>query len=186
VYDAASKWPSVCHYSLTQHRRFNFNSFSFCLYSALLDYSKELEYGDARVTDPSLSSWLTEKASGALFMGAVTLPSVFGYFVPAPGSGPDRATMEEGYMILHGRGVMKSKSDEKETRLTSEFKFNKDIGYLYTAALLVETGMLLLEKANGGTSPTSGGVVTPAVAFGSDMTSRIVDKLDSSWELKEA
>ena len=62
-----------------------------------------------------------------------------------------------------------------------DYFFNKDIGYLYTAALLAETGMLLLEKLGKG----NGGVMTPAVALGSDLTQRILKTMDTSFELKE-
>ena len=100
-------------------------------------------------------------------------------FLPQPGEGPDRQTMEEGYMTLHGRGVMIKNG--KETVLHSKFHFNKDIGYLYTAALLAETGMVLLEKLG----KVRGGVMTPAVALGSDLTQRILKTMDTSFELKE-
>jgi short subunit dehydrogenase-like uncharacterized protein len=65
--------------------------------------------------------------------------------------------------------------------LHSKFHFNKDIGYLYTAALLAETGMVLLEKHG----KLSGGVMTPAVALGSDLTQRILKTMDTSFEIKE-
>jgi short subunit dehydrogenase-like uncharacterized protein len=87
--------------------------------------------------------------------------------------------MEEGYMTLYGHGVIVK--NEKETTLHSKFHFNKDIGYLYTAALLVETGMVLLEKLG----KVNGGVMTPAVALGSDLTQRILKTMDTSFELKE-
>lgn len=89
--------------------------------------------------------------------------------------------MENGYLILHGLGVMRKLSDDKEEhRIQSTFQFNKDIGYLYTAALLVESGLLLLDSTT-----KQGGVMTPAVAFGSRLTSRIVERLDASFDIKE-
>jgi len=101
-------------------------------------------------------------------------------FLPQPGEGPDRQTMEEGYMTLHGRGIIVNK-DGKETNVMSKFHFNKDIGYLYTAALLAETGMVLLEKLG----KANGGVTTPAAALGSDLTQRILKTMDTSFEIKE-
>ena len=101
--------------------------------------------------------------------------------MPAPGEGPDRETMENGYLILHGLGVIRKMSPEKEEYcVQSKFQFNKDIGYLYTAALLVESGLLLLES-----STKRGGVMTPAAAFGNRLTARIVERLDATFEIKE-
>ena len=53
-----------------------------------------------------------------------------------------------------------------------------------TSELLVETGMLLVEKDKAGTL-TTGGVLTPAVAFGSDLTKRITTEMEVSFELQE-
>ncbi|GKY96458.1 hypothetical protein MPSEU_000605300 [Mayamaea pseudoterrestris] len=150
--------------------------------NALLQYNKSLQYGDAQLyKQSSLSSWLLQTSKTALLAAAIAAPSVFGRFLPSPGEGPDRETMENGYLILHGLGVMRKLSSEKEEiKIQSTFQFNKDIGYLYTAALLVETGLLLLESTTN-----QGGVMTPAVAFGSRLTERIVKELDASFEIKE-
>mmetsp|Transcript_16753 Transcript_16753/g.37670 ORF Transcript_16753/g.37670 Transcript_16753/m.37670 type:complete len:323 (-) Transcript_16753:46-1014(-) len=159
--------------------------------NALLGYNEEFHYGDARVSSKSLSSWLNEKKDTLLFASSMLAPSLFGNFLPSPGEGPLREDMENGYLILHGQGVMQKSSTEdgkgcyqKDTKLYTKFTFNKDIGYLYTAALLVETGMMLLEDKKS-LNPSVGGCVTPAVAFGSDLTQRILSKLDARWELKE-
>jgi short subunit dehydrogenase-like uncharacterized protein len=151
--------------------------------SALLQYNKSLEYGDAQLYKHStLTGWMLQTSKTALLAAAIAAPSIFGRFLPAPGQGPDRETMEEGYLILHGLGVMRKLSTDKdEYKIQSTFRFNKDIGYLYTAALLVETGLLLLESS----SSKQGGVMTPAVAFGSRLTQRIVKELDASFEIQE-
>ena len=49
-----------------------------------------------------------------------------------------------------------------------------------TAQMLVETGMLLLEKAG------PGGVLTPAVALGSDIVVRLEKELNAKLELSAA
>jgi short subunit dehydrogenase-like uncharacterized protein len=146
--------------------------------SALLHYSKDLEYGDAKLKNVSWGGKLQEMGIGLKLAAAICLPSMK-RFLPQPGEGPDRETMEAGYLILHGRGTMVIGS--KKTRLVSKFHFNKDIAYLYTAALLVETGMVLLEKRG----KVEGGVITPAVALGSNLTQRILEKMDTSFEIKE-
>ena len=107
--------------------------------------------------------------------------------LPQPGEGPDRQTMEDGYMTLYGRGVVKVLQDnngsEKQVTLESKFHFNKDIAYLYTADLLAETGMVMLEKINS--NQDKGGVLTPASALGSDLTQRILSTMDVTFELAE-
>jgi short subunit dehydrogenase-like uncharacterized protein len=148
-----------------------------------LQYNKSLEYGDAQLyKHSSLLGWVKQTSKTALLAAAIAAPPLFGRFLPAPGEGPDRATMESGYLILHGVGTMRKLSSEKEEfKLQSTFQFNKDIGYLYTAALLAETGILLLESTT-----KQGGVMTPAVALGSALTKRIVKELDASFDIKEA
>jgi short subunit dehydrogenase-like uncharacterized protein len=54
-----------------------------------------------------------------------------------------------------------------------------------TSELLVETGILLVEKDKAGTLTTAAGVVTPAVAFGSQLTQRITTEMDVSFDLQD-
>jgi short subunit dehydrogenase-like uncharacterized protein len=137
-----------------------------------------LKYGDAILDKNStVLGWLQRKANEGLLLAAIKAPTVFGRFLPQPGQGPDRETMEAGYLIVHGRAVMKK--GETTVNVKSEFVFKKDIAYLYTAALLVETGLLLLQ------SNRKGGVMTPAVALGSELTNRLCDVLDVTFEIKE-
>jgi short subunit dehydrogenase-like uncharacterized protein len=145
--------------------------------SALLHYSKDFQYGDAQLKNVSWTGKLQEMGTGLKLAAAIYLPPMK-RFLPQPGEGPDRETMEAGYLTLHGRGIMVG---DKETHLVSKFHFNKDTAYLYTAALLAETGMVLLEKRG----KVAGGVTTPAVALGSDLTQRILEKMDASFEIKE-
>jgi short subunit dehydrogenase-like uncharacterized protein len=48
--------------------------------------------------------------------------------------------------------------------------------------MLVETGMLLLERTTSSSKP-SGGVWTPASALGHDLTVRLIDRLDAKMEI---
>jgi short subunit dehydrogenase-like uncharacterized protein len=150
--------------------------------SALLGYSKDFKYGDSMVREDSWTSSFKQLGNGVALYAAVTLPSVFGSFLPQPGQGPDRDTMENGSLILHGIGSIGNDSD-KAKKVHAEFQFNKDVGYLYTAVLLVETGMLLLKKSNS--NSLKGGCVTPAVALGHDLTERIVTEMDATFTIKE-
>jgi short subunit dehydrogenase-like uncharacterized protein len=162
------------------------SSSSFFLLSALLHYSKDFQYGDAQLKNASWMGRVQEMGMGLKLAAAICLPPMK-RFLPQPGEGPDRETMEAGYLTLHGRGIIITVGDDddddnnKETHLVSKFHFNKDIAYLYTAALLVETGMVLLEKRG----KIAGGVMTPAVALGSDLMQRILEKMDATFEIKE-
>ena len=187
--------PNGVHYSsLTRFpNRILFSNFLAShrlLYSALLQYSKNLEYGDSLVSDDSWESWFLRLRLKVTVGAAVALPALFAPFVPQPGEGPDRATMEAGYATIHGHGTAvvsePSSSDAGENilktlNIAAKFRFNKDIGYLYTAAFLVEVGMLLKDKSGY----IAGGVKTPAAALGSDLTQRLLDKLDCSLEICE-
>ena len=148
--------------------------------SALIGYSKEFKYGDAMLQQESLSGWMKQMGSTIVTAGYIYVPSVFGYFVPKPGEGPSREDMENGFLKLHGFGTMVDK-DGNSKKLTSKFTFNKDTGYLYTAVLLVETGMLLVEKYGS----LAGGCKTPASALGNDLTQRILKEMDTSFDMKE-
>ena len=160
----------------------------YSIASALLQYSPQLEYGDSFIEHTGWSVWVNQLAFSAVLGAAVVVP-FFGRFLPSAGEGPAREDMESGFLTLHTRATMISNTAKdqpaKETKLEATFHFNKDTGYLYTAALLVECGMLLLEKERSG-EIGSGGVLTPASAFGADLLPRILRELDATWELKES
>jgi short subunit dehydrogenase-like uncharacterized protein len=147
----------------------------------LLGYSKELKYGDARIKTESFTGWIRGKGTTLLVGAAVAAPSIFQQFLPKPGDGPSREDMENGFLKVRGFGTMVEKDGQQKHNLASTFQFNKDTGYLYTAVLLVETGMLLVEKCG----TLSGGCKTPASALGNDLTQRIVKEMDASFEVKE-
>ena len=85
--------------------------------------------------------------------------------------------MDAGYLKLHARGKMVDRASGKETALKSTYSFPYDTGYLMTAQMLVETGMLLLEKKG------AGGVLTPAVALGSDIVVRLDKELNAKYAI---
>ena len=155
--------------------------------NALLGYAPTLRYGDSRlsVTGQSWSEWGQQTIKFGVIAAAVALPSVFGGLGPKPGEGPTRENMEAGYLKLHALGTMVSEDDSKtEKKIKGLFQFNKDTGYLYTAVLLVETGMTLLSKAKT-KDGLKGGCLTPASALGSDLTQRILKEMDTSLEVSE-
>lgn len=114
---------------------------------------------------------------------AIYVPSVFGGLLPKAGEGPPREIMESGFLKLHAEATIAPSTDSKEAKtLRGLFQFNKDTGYLYTAALLCETGLLLAEKRG----KLAGGCKTPASALGSDLTQRILNAMDTGLDITEA
>lgn len=149
--------------------------------NAMLGYSGSLTFADYMLRGhPTWREWAGNKSFEALVGAAVMVPSVFARFLPAPGEGPSREDMDAGYLKLHARGKMVDRASGKETALKSTYSFPYDTGYLMTAQMLVETGMLLLEKKG------AGGVLTPAVALGSDIVVRLDKELNAKFELSEA
>ena len=92
--------------------------------------------------------------------------------------------MDEGWLTVHTRGVIKDRASGQETRLEGTYKFSEDVTYLATAKFLVETGRLLLEKPAGGGGVA--GVTTPAVALGSQIVQRLESETGAKLEIKEA
>ena len=135
-------------------------------------------------TTGSLWSWIKVQASMAILYAAAVLPTWLAQpIIPQPGQGPDRNVMEHGYLTLHGRAT--ATLNDKVHKIATKFHFGKDACYLYTAALLVESGLLLLEKSHQQDNNGPFGILTPAAAFGSDLTRRIVERLDATFEIHE-
>jgi short subunit dehydrogenase-like uncharacterized protein len=160
--------------------------------NALLNYNECFEYGDCKIeTTSTIWGLATNFVEMAKIAVAVKLPSIGSSLVTPPGEGPDRETMESGYLRLHGRGrvrapltkigdSMEDSEDNVTKVMKATFYFGKDVGYLYTAAMLVETGMALIENQNSKVA----GVVTPAVGLGHALTQKLLDSLDVTLEVK--
>jgi len=164
--------------------------------NALIGYSKDFKCGDSfLVKEDSWNATFKLLKNGIMLYSAILFPKLLSAFMPQPGDGPDRKTMEEGSLIVHGIGKMvsptttssgsTSETDEIEgKKVKAEFRFNKDLSYLYTAVLLVETGILLVEKSSSKGDKLNSGVLTPAAALGSDLTQRILKEMDSSFHIE--
>ena len=144
--------------------------------------------------DDSLGAMFKLLKNGAILYAAILFPKLFDAFIPQPGDGPDRSDMEKGSLTVHGVGKMISActtsdgssegDDLPEKKIKAMFQFNKDVSYLYTAVLLVETGLLLVEKVTSG-NELNCGILTPAAALGSDLTQRILNEMDTSFQIEE-
>ena len=159
--------------------------------NALLGYAPELAYGDALLEDPSWIQYLQRTAYKGVVGAALYLPPLRPYLLPQPGQGPSRETMEAGFLKLHGRAIMvkdnKEDDDGKhQLALHSLFHFQKDTGYLMTAEMLVESGVLLVEMDRNKQLPKpKGGVLTPAAAFGHYLTERITKHMNVTLDIQQ-
>lgn len=154
--------------------------------SALLGYSSELAYGDSSVKAQSWTAWTKNMAMTVAIGVAIHAPVLSGLvssLIPKTGEGPSREEMERGFLKLHATATMEKTTTTETSKkdLQGLFHFQKDTGYLYTAALLCETGFLLVEKFG----TLEGGCVTPATALGGALTERILKELDATLEIKE-
>ena len=131
----------------------------------------------AQRTPPALLPQYT-----TLVAAAVVMPSLFQRFLPGPGEGPSREAMESNYLNLHAIGKMVDAASGQQTSLKAKYHFPGDTGYLYTAKMLVEAGMQLLEDKG------QGGVLSPAAAFGSSgkLVLRLDKELGAKLEIGEA
>jgi len=150
--------------------------------NALLRYSASFVYSEAQLRDTSWAQQAKDFGYTALVGAAIYMPGLFQRFLPQPGEGPSRRTMETGWLVVHGRGKMVDRAKGEETPLSSKFTFGEDVTYLGTARMLVETGMVLLEKR--GKAP--GGVTTPAAALGSAIVKRLQEQTKATFELSES
>ena len=155
--------------------------------NALLGYADILEYSEGLLTEPpTWGEWFSELGFNATFAAAIYVPSVFSGFLPSPGEGPTMEQMKSSSLTVHGRGTMRDSSG-KTIAMTSSFHIDEDPGYLNTARMLVESGMLLLKMANqiGGVGDRAG-VVTPAYAFGSSIVERLEKETCTKFTISTA
>jgi short subunit dehydrogenase-like uncharacterized protein len=83
--------------------------------NAILGYSSDLKFGDACLSDPSWTNYLKQSLYAGAIGAALYIPPLRSY-LPQPGDGPRRETMESGWMKLWGKGYM-VKENDKETKI---------------------------------------------------------------------
>ena len=74
----------------------------------------------------------------------------------------------------------------EQTTTCSEWYMDEHAGYIGTARMLAEAGMLLLDMANhstAGSENRAAGVVTPAYAFGSSILERLKDTTSTTFKI---
>ena len=150
---------------------------------ALLDYpyGRDFRYREATMMGKGASGWL--KASGlTVGLGGFVTAASFGFsrgmlerfVLPEPGEGPDQEQRETGFFDLRQFGKLADGAVIK-SRITGD----RDPGYGSTSKMLAECGVCLArdELSSGG------GVLTPAVAMGDALLSRLQEHAGLSFEI---
>ncbi|KGN42331.1 saccharopine dehydrogenase family protein [Knoellia aerolata] len=140
--------------------------------NALTDwsYGREFRYDEVMDTGRgplgAVKAGLTSAVLGGLFAGMSSAPTrrLLDVVLPKPGEGPSEETMENGRFVM-----------DVETTTTTGARYRTRVGAAYdpgysgTAIMLGQAGLsLALDDLDSG-----GGVLTPAVAFGEALVSRL-------------
>lgn len=142
--------------------------------NALLGYADNLKISEMQLSSGStVLETLSTNFNLAVWYAGIAMPSLFGSFIPGPGEGPSRETMNAAFLKLRGRATMIDNMTGEEKKISTEWFMDEHSGYIGTARMLAEAGMLLLDKGKGSPDNANAGVVTPACAFGSSLLDRL-------------
>lgn len=140
--------------------------------NALTDwsYGREFRYDEVMDTGSgpvgAVKAGLTSAVLGGLFAGMSTAPTrrLLDVVLPKPGEGPSEETMENGRFVMDVETTTTTGARYR-TRVAAGY----DPGYSGTAIMLGQAGLsLALDHLD-----SEGGVLTPAVAFGEALVSRL-------------
>ena len=133
-------------------------------------YGREFRYDEVMDTGSgpvgAVKAGLTTAVLGGLFAGMSTAPTrrVLDVVLPKPGEGPSEKTMDNGRFVMDVETTTTTGARYR-TRVAAPY----DPGYSGTAIMLGQAGLsLALDEL---ASP--GGVLTPSVAFGEALVSRL-------------
>ena len=101
-----------------------------------------------------------------IIMPVLFIPPLRAQLFLAPGTGPSRSALERGFLRIQGKGT-----GDKGTVVRTDMYFPRDAGYVDTARMLVECGILLAQASPS--QKGGGGFHTPASAFGSSLIERL-------------
>jgi len=133
-------------------------------------YGREFRYDEVMDTGRgplgAVKAGLTSAVLGGLFAGMSTAPTraVLDRVLPKPGEGPSEESMAKGTFVM-----------DVETTTTTGVRYRSrvaaayDPGYSGTAVMLGQAGLSLVEDE----LDSPGGVLTPSVAFGEALVSRL-------------
>jgi len=138
-------------------------------------YGQRFRYNEAMSFRPGPRGLVTAAsvtaALGSFFTAAAFKPTrglLERFFLPAPGEGPSREEIENGFFEMHV--VAKTESGK---RLRGRVAGTKDPGYGATAKMLAESAMCLAK--DGARLEPRFGVLTPASAMGMRLAERLRD-----------
>jgi short subunit dehydrogenase-like uncharacterized protein len=133
--------------------------------NALLGYNPDgtLVYSEGQVF-PDFWTALISVLGLLIVLPVLFIPPLRAQLFLAPGTGPSRSALERGFLRIQGKGT-----GDKGTIVRTDMYFPRDAGYIDTARMLVECGVLLAQSKKGG----GGGFHTPASAFGSSLIDRL-------------
>lgn len=133
-------------------------------------YGREFRYDEVMDTGSgpvgAVKAGLTTAALGGLFAGMSVAPTrrLLDVVLPKPGEGPSEETMERGRFVMDIETTTTTGARYR-TRVAAPY----DPGYSGTAIMLGQAGLsLVLDRLESG-----GGVLTPSVAFGDALVSRL-------------
>lgn len=138
--------------------------------NAVLHYHNRFVYREVTVSQSFVNSFnfyvgLTLLVTVLLVKPLRRLVLALG-LLPSPGQGPTEALLRMGYWIVDSVGTG---SDGSKVRLRTTFK--KEIGYVDTARIMVESGLCLV--FGKGKCEAKGGMYTPAICFGTELKDRL-------------
>jgi short subunit dehydrogenase-like uncharacterized protein len=150
--------------------------------SALLGYggtANDFRYDEVMSFPPGPKGFATASAITAILVGffaAAAIPMTRKLLaqrvLPKPGEGPTKEERESGSFKFRFVGETSEGSDGSASRrLQAMISCNLDPGYGATAIMLGESALCLAE--DGDTLPKCAGVLTPAVAMGSCLVTRL-------------
>jgi short subunit dehydrogenase-like uncharacterized protein len=147
-------------------------------------YGEDFMYDEAMISGKGLSGRLKGYA-GLLGLAAMMAGKpgglykrVLDKFFPAPGEGPSKEERETGFWNFTIVGIMKDGS-----RIKGKVAGDRDPGYGSTSKMLGESAACLaLDKDK---SPSVTGVLTPSVAMGGALLSRLQEKAGLEFVIKE-
>lgn len=133
-------------------------------------YGREFRYQEVMDTGRgpmgAVKAGLTSVVLGGLFAGMSTAPTraVLDRILPKPGEGPSEETMDNGRFAFE-IVTTTTTGAEYRTKVAAPY----DPGYSGTAIMLGQAGLsLVLDEL-----PSAGGVLTPSVAFGDALVTRL-------------
>lgn len=141
--------------------------------NALIGYGNKLKYSEAREYSGfwgMVSGYLALAVIGAI----LSWPNlVQGKILPQPGEGPAQKELDQFYLFIDCFYKHKEEAQEKRAQLY----YKKDAGYIETAKMVVETGILISKEE----SDYEGGGVISTACLGSPLLERLVNAGDISF-----